>query len=103
MSADNPTPQERTYTVVEKEKSKWLDNLPSVVLGIFSMVLMAQGALSVQQIKEMGIMQYQLAEIKGMQSTFITRAEADQRAKARDIQMGNVETRLGTLERKVLN
>lgn len=73
-------------------------HIQTVLLSIITAALMGVGTVSIGTYRQIGIMQFQLDGLDRKSDQYVTRAEADQRGKLRDIQMKTLEDRISILE-----
>lgn len=68
------------------------------VMSIATTALIAQATMSIQTYRELGVIQWQLADLQKTRDTYVTKADIDSRARARDIQYQNLADRVVKLE-----
>lgn len=74
--------------------------MSNVLLSVLTAAVIGSGSISIGIYKQVGVMQYQLDDLRARASDYLTRTEADERAKVRDAQFYNIEGRVTVLENK---
>lgn len=68
------------------------------VMSIATTALIAQATMSIQTYRELGVIQWQLADLQKTRDTYVTKTDIDGRARARDLQYQALESRVTKLE-----
>jgi hypothetical protein len=73
-------------------------HIQTILLSVITALLIGVGTVSINTYRQIGIMQFQIDDMSKKSDQYITRSEADSRAKMRDLQFSQLETRVSALE-----
>lgn len=75
-------------------------HIQTVLQALAVALLIWQGTQTIEMGKSIAVLTYQVGELSKKSDDFLTRAEADQRAKARDGEISDLKVRMQRIENK---